>query len=347
VNVDWGLLRSLASFRSREGVAVSLFLDLDPADTPVPSTAASRFRALRDGLHRELDRLELGHDQRAALRADLARLDEWWATGLERDGARGYALFASSLDGLWREVPVPAAVGDDGRLGPELYIGPLVEPAGDDHEGALVAVVSRERGRILRLGAGRLEELAVRVEERIPALHGGRRRPAYDDHIASLVHRHLKAVAAEIDRYVRASERPELVLVTQAELRGELEALLAAGTRRAVAGWVEADDDTPPAALLEVVRPVLAEAWRRRLAENLERWQAELARKGRATAGLHDTLEAASEGRVDLLLLQRGFPDDDPHELAIRATLVAGGTVAVTESEALAARDGVGALLRY
>lgn len=347
MKVDWRLLRSLASFRSREGLAISLFLDLDPTDTPVPSTAASRLRSLRDGLHREIEHLDLGHDQRRALRADLARIDEWWATEFERDGALGYALFASSLDGLWREVPCPAAVGDDARLGPLLRLAPLVEPAGDDHEGALVAVVSRERGRALRLEEGRLQDLAVSVEERVSALHGGRKRPGYDDHVESLVHRHLKAVASEIDTYARASGRPELVLVMQAELRGELETLLAAGTRRAIAGWTEADDDTPPAALLDLVRPILAESRRRRLADELERWEAELGRERRATAGLVDTLEAVDEGRVDVLLLQRGLPDDEPRELAIRGTLLADGTVHLAESAGLAAQDGVGALLRY
>ncbi|MGZ4357859.1 MAG: hypothetical protein ACXVRU_13735, partial [Gaiellaceae bacterium] len=109
--------------------------------------------------------MNLPHAQRVAVRTDLERIDEWWEVGFERDGALGFALFASSADDLWRTIPVPMVVADDAWLGGRLRLRPLVEPAGDDHEGALVSVVSKERVRIFQLHAGRLDEVLDRVEK--------------------------------------------------------------------------------------------------------------------------------------------------------------------------------------
>src|ERR1700760_1663033 len=84
--IGWPLLRTLPGFRGREGIGISLFLDLDPSDTPVHHTAASRLRSLRDRLHQEAEELELSHAQRVAVRADLERIDAWWQSGFEHDG---------------------------------------------------------------------------------------------------------------------------------------------------------------------------------------------------------------------------------------------------------------------
>src|SRR5581483_10512141 len=46
--------------------------------------------------------------------------------------------------------------------------------------------------------------------------------------------------------------------------------------------------------------------WTGREEAMLERWREEAATNGRASTGWEQTLEAASEGRVDLLLVQSG-----------------------------------------
>ncbi|MGZ4402313.1 MAG: baeRF10 domain-containing protein [Gaiellaceae bacterium] len=309
-----------------------------------------------------------------AVRTDLERIDEWWEVGFERDGALGFALFASSADDLWRTIPVPMVVADDAWLGGRLRLRPLVEPAGDDHEGALVSVVSKERVRIFQLHAGRLDELLDRVEKTVDALHGGWTRPEYERHLESLVHRHLKAVAADLDRSVRAANGAEVVVVAPDELRGELQALLSAETRGVNIEWVRGDDDATPAELLETVRPLLAESRRRRRAADLDRWRAELGRRGLATAGWEETLDASADARVRVLFLRRTasrtayrcpscerpaataglcvldgvtLVPDDGVELAIRNTLIFGGTVELVDGDELEAADGIGALLRF
>ena len=65
--VNWDRLRELAGFRAEKGCAVSLYLNLDPRDTPTIGDAQSRVHSLLDQAGRATDRAELGHDQRVAL----------------------------------------------------------------------------------------------------------------------------------------------------------------------------------------------------------------------------------------------------------------------------------------
>jgi peptide subunit release factor 1 (eRF1) len=122
-----------------------------------------------------------------------------------------------------------------------------------------------------------------------------------------------------------------------------------------------------------VVRPVLDRVLARREEEALERWREEMGRNARATAGWRDTLAAASDARVDQLLLAEGAdrlayrcprcgravadpggcPLDgttlEPHDgldLAVHHTLAHGGTVTTIGGDLLGG-ERIGALLRF
>ena len=108
----------------------------------------------------------------------------------------------------------------------------------------------------------------------------------------------------------------------------------------------------------------------------VERWREEVGKGSRGTAGWGDTLEAASDGRVETLLHQSGVqrdayrcptcgraavsattcpldgttmePRDDGLDIAVRLTLAHGGDVlAVEHRQDLDPVDGIGAILRY
>ena len=174
-------------------------------------------------------------------------------------------------------------------------------------EGALVVVVSREQGQIYRLEAGRLEEVADHFDEQ-PRRHdqGGWSQSRFQRHVDELAQEHLRRVAEEVDRLGRRLRWPRIVVVASEETWGEFSPLLAQETRNAVAGVTSAPAHAQPTELLDLATPVL-ERWRaERETEVVERWREEAGRNGRAAAGWKATLEAASDGRVELLLFQDG-----------------------------------------
>jgi len=84
--VTWNSLRDLAGFRARNGCAVSLYVDLDPSDTPTPAAFDTRVNALIDEIDRSqaARRPDLTHEQKEGVRADVQRLREFFDQEFDR-----------------------------------------------------------------------------------------------------------------------------------------------------------------------------------------------------------------------------------------------------------------------
>jgi peptide subunit release factor 1 (eRF1) len=186
----------------------------------------------------------------------------------------------------------------------------------------------------------------------------------------------LRRIADTLNRCVRRMSSPNIVLIGAEEIRSEFEALLSREAREARIGWASAERHASPAELLEAAEPVLREFRAARERELVDRWREEASRDGRASAGWTRTLDAASDGRVEVLLVQEGVnrpayrcpecgraqttngscPLDgaamerrpDGLDLAVHQALVHGGKVVVIRDRRdLEPVEGIGALLRY
>jgi peptide chain release factor subunit 1 len=376
--VTWDRLRELAEFRAEKGCAISLYLDLDPHIVPTAGDADARVSSLlaEGERHAGADGRGLTHDQRVALKADFDRIREYFESEFDRDGAQGLAIFSAGLDNVWRPRALIESVPDKIHVGREFHVAPLVPLVGRG-EGAIVAVVSRERGDLLRLSSGRLGEIADRTVD-VPGQHdqGGWSQSRFQRHIEKLVGEHLREVAEELDRRVRAMGAPKVIVVCSDDTRAEFEELLSKETQGAIVGWSNAEAHASPADLLALASPILEQARVRDEGEVIERWREEVGRGGRAASGWSETLEAASDERIDVLLYAENVDReawqcpacgrlsadggqcpldgtgmehrDDGLDLAVHQTVAHGGTVwAITTHWDLDPVEGVGALLRY
>ncbi|MGH2933302.1 MAG: Vms1/Ankzf1 family peptidyl-tRNA hydrolase [Gaiellaceae bacterium] len=376
--ITWEELRELAAFRAVRGCAVSLYVDLDPSTAPTAADVDARVNALLDEAEKQAGRSArtLDHEGRTGLRGDLERIRQWFGTEFDRDGVHGVAAFADGVDNLWTTIELPEAVPDHVKISGELYLAPLMSAAGRA-ECALVGVVGRERGQVFRLEAGRLHEIAERTDD-VPGRHdqGGWSQANYERHIDELAARHLRRVAATLDDCVRRHRGAPVALVGAEEVRPAFERMLAHDTCARAVGWTTAEAHADGPRLATAVGPLLDAWWANRESELLERWRQEAAKNGRATAGWEETLEAASDGRVDLLLAQLGVDRpayecpacgraqmtnggcpidgtamesrDTGLDVAVHKTLVNGGTVQVIrDRHDLDPVGGIAALLRY
>src|SRR4051812_38361230 len=376
--MTWNELRELAAFRAGKGCAVSLYVDLDPSDVPTPPDVQTKVNSVLQTAERQAEerKAQLTRDQREALKQDLQRIADWFDDGFDRQGARGVAVFADGLDNFWATLALPEAAGDEARIGTELYLAPLARLG--DRGSALVAFVGRERGQVWRLRNGALVEVADQtVEMQGQHSQGGWSQARYERGIENAVGQHLRDVAAELDQCVRKLRGTRVVLIGAEDIRSEFEALLSNEVQSCVAGWASAEAHADGPQVLEAARPVLDEWWVGRENELLARWQEEAGKNGRAASGWENTLEAASDGRVDLLLVQDGV--DQPAyqcpqcgraqmtdgscpldgttmeakegglDLALHQTLAHGGTVHVIRGDRrdLEPVGGVAALLRF
>jgi peptide chain release factor subunit 1 len=375
-SVTWEALRQLAGFRAQKGCAISLFVDLDPRVSPTPGDARTRINSLLDEGEKRNDGSKQTHEQRLGLKADFDRIRQFFSEEFQRDGTRGYAVFCAGLDNLWHTVSLSERVPDEVKVSQELYLAPLVPLVGRG-DGAVVAFVSREQGRLYRLRAGRLDEVANLFEEQ-PRRHdqGGWSQARMQRHVDELARDHLKDVAGELETQLRRLQFPRVVVVCPEELKSEFADALAADARGAVIGWTTAEAHASPVDLLAVATPVLEEWREQQEVRAVERWQEEAGRNGRAASGWEATLEAASDGRVDCLLFREGAEHDawvcpdcgrvsvsggrcpldgtemeeraEGLDLAVHQVLAHGGQVlALRHRRDLDPVGGVGALLRF
>jgi peptide chain release factor subunit 1 len=377
--ITWEQLRELAAFRAGHGCAVSMYMGLDPSIVPTAGDLASHTRSLLARAERQLDERSatLSHDERQALARDLERIEAWFDSEFSREGVRGVAVFSAELDDLFLPFLLPWSVEDEARIAGQLYLAPLVRVVGRG-DGAVVAYVGRERGDVYRLRAGQPTPLVDETTD-VPGRHdqGGWSQGRYERHIETIVDRHLRDVADALDRCVRTLGDVRVVLAGPEETRAGFEDLLSSEVRAALVGWAAAEAHVDGPGLLESARPLLDE-WRLgREEELLARWREEAARNGRAATGWEETLQAASDGRVELLLVQEGAdrpayvcpacgraqalngscpldgttlqPAETGLDLAVHQTLTHGGIVEVIgeEHRDLEPVGGVAALLRF
>jgi peptide chain release factor subunit 1 len=376
--ITWEQLRELAAFRAENGCAVSLYVNLDPSEAPTAADVETRVNSqLAEAQHLADERkASTTHDQREGLKDDIDRIRRWFDDGFDRHGGvRGVAVFAASLDNFWSTLALPDGVPDDVKIANELYLAPLTPHVGRD--GALVAAVGRERGEVFRLRGSVLVEIADESTD-VPGRHdqGGWSQARYERHIENIVEQHLREVADILEACVRRLRGAPIVLVGADDIRSEFEELLSKDARDSVAGWASAEAHADGRQLLEAVGPVLDEWSRKREGALLERWREEAGKNGRAAAGWEQTLEAASDGRVELLLVQAGVDRpayecpqcgraqttdgscpldgttmvsrENGVDLAVHRTLAHGGTIhVIRDRQDLEPVGGVAALLRF
>ena len=367
-------LRGLAGFRAANGCAISIYIDLDPSVTPTIPDVQTKFNSIVSEAEKAAEAGSgAGRDCKLAVREDVARIREWWADEFDRDGACGVAVFASSGDGFFRALPLAEGAGDSVHVGPSLHLVPLAGAL--DRDGALVAFVTRERGTIYRFEGGRLEEVADESEEQ-PGQHdqGGWSQARYQRHIENLVQQHLKSVGGALDEHARSGGL-RMVVVGPEEVRHDFQSALSNEARAAIVGWATAEAHAGPNELLGVVRPLLDEARARADQEALARFEELHGRGERSAAGWKQVLEAASDARVDVLLVEEGAqarawecpqcgrasadggscPLDgtkleertDAADLALHQALAHGGSFVRVGTGALGDAKGIAALLRF
>jgi len=301
-------LRELAGTRSPGGKVLSVFVNLDPRHFAAPPARATEISSVLDEasrLIREHD--DLTHQERTALEADVERVRERLRGGLDAEGARGLAVFASEPAGLFEVLKLPRPVAHKVAIGER----PCVEPLARIGAGDLwwLVLVDRRRARLLAGTVDGIVEL-WRQDDEIHGQHdqGGWSQARYARAVDKEAEDHLRSVDAELRRRLGGATIAGLLLGGPVETTSQLEGLLHADVAKCVKGRFDVDVwNTTGDEVLTAARPVLDELAARRDEELLGRITEGLATEGRAASGLADVLRSVHERRIDTLVVQEGF----------------------------------------
>jgi peptide subunit release factor 1 (eRF1) len=301
-------LRELAETRSAQGKVLSVFINLDPREFATPPARATEISSVLDEAGRTIrDHGALTHAERTALGHDVERVRAQLRNGLDTEGARGLAVFASEPAELFQILKLPRPVPHKVAISDH----PCVEPLARIGAGEPWWIVLVDRRRV-RLLAGTVDGLVEvwRQDDDVPGQHdqGGLSQARYQRSVEKEVDDHLRAVGAELLRRMRGTTISGILLGGPRETVAHLEQMLHADVAKCLKGRVDADvwnstaDD-----VLNAARPVLEGLIARRDRHLMERIDEGLGTGGRAAAGLKDVLPAVHERRVDTLVVQDGF----------------------------------------
>ena len=274
-------------------------------------------------------------------RQDFERIRDYFADEFHRDGAHGVAVFSAGMDNVWR----PRALH---RVGARPRPGrPGVLPR------AARSARRPRRGRARRLRRPRARGAVPAPLGTVGGDRGPHRRRSRPPRPGRLVagpipapHREARRGAPE--RGGRASSTggcaavrpPKVIVVSSEETRGEFEELRLDETRSAVVGWTSADAHAWPTELLDVDEPDPRRRARRRRTRCSSAGARRPGADGRAASGWAETLEAASDARVEVLLYEEGA-DHEAWQCAACGRLRHGGQCPLDGTEIDRRDDGL------
>ncbi len=355
--------RDLIGWQPPLGV-VSVYLGFDAADR------GGAWRTdLRNGLDRLLERAgEAEHRHRLALRATARRLLARFEDGDLRPPPHGEAGFVEVAESGGEERWWPTSLAPDGgdcvRLGERAAVAPLVELRCREAECGVV-LVSAERVRLLRLGAGELSELeewelsitSLDWRERKaqsaanPARGQGVSSSGHDQFEERLEHnrrRFLAECAGAVGARLAAEGLEHALAFGPAHEVEELRAAFKApGIALALGGRADLIS-TPTGQLSDHVLAAVEEGARERERELVERALDAARGGGRGAAGREEVAAALAERRVERLLLDAAI--GERAEAFVRAALDGDARVTLVRGEVaepLVPAGGAAAILRY
>jgi peptide chain release factor subunit 1 len=340
-------LRRLADTRPAEGKVLSLFVNLDPREFATAAARSTEIRSLLDRASRQVrDDESLTREERAALRADLERLQAEIANGgLDAKGAHGVAVFASGPAGLFEMLKLSEPIEHDPVIADTPFIAPLtaIGPA----ERWCVLLVNRRTARLLCGASGELAEIEL-IRDDVPGRHdqGGWSQANYQRSIDKDAADHLKRTAEVAFARLKADLPAGILVGAPQELVNDFENELHPYLRERLAGRLDIDvEHSTGEEVNRAAAPYIERATRAKQDAALARLAEEFgAGTGRAASGPDDVLAALEEQRVETLLVDAGFEAEDAIE---RALAQSADVHVLRDRPELASHGHIAAVLRF
>lgn len=302
VTLDPEVVRALASWPARDGLVVSLVLDVDGRRFPRKGDYETHLAGAVRRARAALAMRQLPKAVARAAESDLERVAAYITREFERGDIRGVAVFASTPAGLWQVFHLPRSVGTRLVLDAHPHVLRL-EALLANAERIALALISRDRARIFTSILGRATE-RTEVTDEVPGRHdqGGRSQTRFARHIEELMHRHLRHTADVLFALSRREPFEHLVLAgpdeVTAEFSKELHVWLAERVAARVALPMTAGIADVRAAFAQIEDELEAE----RAAGVVERLRDETGSARLGAVGIDAAIAAVTEGRAETLV---------------------------------------------
>ncbi len=365
---DEALLRELAVLQA-QGPILSLYLDVDPT-----RKSPDEYKlVLRDLLHQVEG--EADAEDIEAIRRYVELEYDW--------SGRGLVLFSRQAEHLWYALPLAVPVRSGVTVANKPYISPLVELDGIYGRYA-VALIDRQGGRFYLFQMGELTAQDGYLGEEVRGSRKGRGSsmvgmrggaPTSGRREEEVIQRNLKETAQALEDFCRLHKPRQLLVAGTEHTVAQFVEVLPPTLRQILIGTFNADMGAGEVAVRRESLRLLAEQQAARKQALVEAVFTAAAKGGNGVIRLDETLSAAYEGRIQVLVVERDFHQPgyrcdgcgylttqplercpfcggtfleipDAAEAVVTQVVEKGGTVEVVDDGAMGEAH-IGALLRY
>lgn len=299
-------LREIAAMEGDSAYFVSLYLNVDPVESP----GGGYLIWLKNELRAVAEALPPGVVMK--VRKDLVDI-EAFVQDHRREFRKGVAVISSSEMSFWRDYNLSVPLRSEMIVQRSPYVKPLLDVL-DRYRRYAVLLVDKGSARIFVMHLGEIVEYGEVHTPGVPGKHkkGGWYALAqthYDRHIDYHVGLHLKDVLSRLDSFIKRQEVDMLVLGGPGEAVARAREMLPKATAGKVIGTFSAGMFESNADILKRAWPVVLEH-ERLYEEETVRELIEKARKGeKAVTGLEAVLGALEQGRILRLVFERDLKE--------------------------------------
>lgn len=363
-------VRRLAQFKGERAPVTSCYLDVD-----------GRRLTRQADVERELDivlrKARTTANGTPSVHEDLRRMEEYVKAGFDRAGVRGLAMFSCTDHQLWEVVPLPVPVRSRVVVNHQPAVAQL-EAVVHGYDTFGVLLVDRQRTRLFRFELGELVDQSEFVDE-LPRDYderGERERGGVQPHVDALATRHAHQAARAAWEAHHAKPFDRLALGGPDDVVGQVQAALHPYLRERCCARIAVPVGASVSEVRDAALSLEREVRRSREAELVDRLRNGDGDGSKMVQGLHETLAALGERRIEHLLVSNGYSQagwrcepcgwlsargpkcpvctgamskiDDVVEEAVEVAFCQSCTVTVCEANAdLDVVGRIGALLRY
>ncbi len=224
-----------------------------------------------------------------------------------RPGGPGLVILSSREAQEWHALWLPDTVEEHVRFGRGAYVLPLLDVL-DEFEPIGVAVLGRDRARVMAMHAGTIAKELRLISADVPGRHSRGGWAAYsaknyERHIQVHEREHLKRVLADLEALHRTYNFRRLFLLGPEETRAEFKPLLPNQLSSILVGEMPVDARATDHEVAELVLEAARGIERREEEQLVEQVVTRFEKRRGAVAGLEPTLWALDCHELHLLVL--------------------------------------------
>lgn len=295
-------IRELAAFKGAVPVT-SCYLDVD-------GRRLVRQQDIDHELEAVLRPARARYETDVSVKRDLDRIERYVKAGFDRSNTRGLALFSCEEPDFWQVVPLPVPVHSRVVVNSQPAVGELKSMV-EQYDRFGVLLVDRQRARMFVFELGELVEHSEELDE-LPRDYddvGNSERNDHQNHVEALVDQHARKAAALAWSVYQRVGFDRFTVGAPDDLLSHVQELVHPYLRARWSGRIEVTPTASPDEIRAAAEKVEARVERDKEAELVSRMR-DAVGTGKGAAGLAETLAALGAGRVDTLLVSRGFAVD-------------------------------------